>query len=120
MKEYSLKYRKKVLDAIANGELLPSEAARKFNVSLTTVLRWKKRITPFKRGTGQGKATRYTKEVLAEDIRQFPYDTFAQRGRRLGCGGNNISFRMKKYGFVSKVEKVKEVTIKEKVKWESE
>ena len=84
---YPIHYRKKILAKLEQGMTF-QEAAAKFELSPTTIQRWKKRLEP--------KTTH--DELILQDLKDYPNDYQFERAIRLGCSKSGIQKALKRLG----------------------
>ena len=91
MRAYSVDLRKKIVESVKKG-VPKSETARRFGVHRATLKRYCKQLdergTP-EPGKAPGKAPKLdgkARKLLAEDLRQGPWATHAQRAQFLLAG----------------------------------
>ncbi|WP_150467296.1 IS630 transposase-related protein [Francisella sp. SYW-9] len=69
------------------------ELASRFNIGLSTIIKWKKGILP--QGKRNKPNTKLDLELLKEDVMLYPYAFHYERAARLGvkksCIGNNLN-----------------------------
>ena len=92
---YSVHFRKKVLKIKEAEQLSFAEIADRFNLSKTTVFKWRKNLEPKKRRNKP--ATKIDMEALKKDIELFPDSYCYERAARLGAsrtGIRNAQYRL--------------------------
>ena len=84
---YSLEFRKKVMAIKEKEKLTYDEAAKRFQIGKTTLVRWHKKLEP--QLTRNKPATKINMEALKQDLIR----TTMLWGSRLGCKGQNECYR---------------------------
>jgi transposase len=85
MKAYSEDLRKKIVDAIERRRMGQSEAARTFDVSLSSVKRYLRKfrqgrsLSPGKAPGRRPKIDERTRKLLEEDLKERPFVTLQER-----------------------------------------
>ena len=79
---YSLDFRKKVFAIKASEKLSFIDTAKRFNIGVTTLVRWSKRLTPLTKRTKP--ATKINMDALKKDIETYPDAYQYERAERLG------------------------------------
>ncbi len=114
MKPYSEDLRTKIVRAVQQEGRSKSEAARLFNVSLSSVKRYVRlseqgsSLAPRKGGGRPPKTDETTKKLLQEDVKERPAATVAQRCRYLehlrgkGLSVSTVRRLLKRMGFSQK------------------
>ena len=92
---YPIHYRKKILAKLEQGMTF-QEAAAKFELSPTTIQRWKKRLEP--KTTHEYKPRKSHGELILQDLKDFPNDYQFERAIRLGCSKSGIQKALKRLG----------------------
>lgn len=96
---YPVHFRKKILAKLEQGMTF-QEAAEKFELSPTTIQRWKKRLEP--KATHDYKPRKIHDELILKDVQDYPDDFQFQRAERLGCSKSGIQKAMKRLGIQKK------------------
>lgn len=97
---YSLDYRQQVLKSLENGMSF-AEAAIFYDISPTTIQRWKKRL--HSKTTRDIKPYKIEDAALAQDVKDFhPDDYHYERARRFNCSPTGISKALKRIGVSKK------------------
>jgi transposase len=97
---YSIDFRLKVLSVRAAENLTISEVSTRFGVGIATVVRWIKRVEPYR--TRIKPATKIDRILLAEDVRIFPDAYQAERAKRLGVSEKGIGHALRRMGITYK------------------
>ncbi len=92
---YPIHYRKKILAKLEQGMTF-QEAAAKFELSPTTIQRWKKRLEP--KTTHDYKPRKIHDELILQDLKDYPNDYQFERAIRLGCSKSGIQKALKRLG----------------------
>lgn len=90
---YPVHFRKKILAKLEQGMTF-QEAAEKFELSPTTIQRWKKRLEP--KTTHDYRPRKIHDELILKDVEDHPDDYQFQRAERLGCSKSGIQKAMKR------------------------
>ena len=97
---YSIDFRKKVLLVRAKEGLSLQKVANRFDISLSTVYRWTKRIAPILKRNKP--PVKINTERLLEDIKNHPDSYYYERAQRLGVSTTGITEAMKRLGITYK------------------
>ena len=92
---YSVQFRRKVLKLQSTGESF-IKLSQRFNISPTTISRWKKQLTPKKHRNK--KPVKIDYEALKKDIEEHPDSYSYERGLRLGVSASGIRYAKKRMG----------------------
>jgi len=92
---YPVHFRKKVLAKLESGMSF-RDIADKYDLSPTTIQKWKKKLEPKPDCVRQ--AFKINDQALRNDIEKYPYDTQRQRAERFNCSVAGISKAMKRLG----------------------
>lgn len=91
---YSIDFRKKILLIKQKENLTFKQTAKRFGVSVNSILLWSKNITP---KPGRNKApTKIHDNVLLEDVRKYPDAYLYERAERLSASGTGIRLALKR------------------------
>lgn len=85
---YSLDFRRKVLIVKEKEKLTFAETAKRFDVGLASVVRWRKNIVP--KETRNKPETKINRETLQKDIATYPDAYQYERATRLGVSKSGI------------------------------
>ena len=96
---YSLDFRKQVLKSLEEGMTF-AQAAKFYNLSPTTIQKWKKRLEP--KTSRNTKPYKIPDEALLQDIAEFPDSYQYERAVRLGCSPTGICEAMKRLDITRK------------------
>ena len=96
---YSLDFRRKVLSVREKQGLTIAEVASRFDVGVTSVVRWIKRVQRKPPGFRHRKIDL---EVLRQDVLAYPDAYQYERAQRLGVRQNAIFLALKKLGVTYK------------------
>lgn len=96
---YPVHFRKKILAKLEQGMTF-QEAAEKFELSPTTIQRWKKRLEP--KTTHDYKPRKIHDDLILQDVQDHPYDYQFERAIRLGCSKSGIQKALKRLGISAK------------------
>ena len=96
---YSVQFRKKVLKLQSQGESY-IKLSKRFNISTTTISRWKKEINP--KLTRNRQPIKIDYEALKKDIEDYPDSYSYERARRFGVSASGIKHAMKRIGVTYK------------------
>ncbi|MED6317000.1 MAG: IS630 transposase-related protein [Pseudomonadota bacterium] len=87
---YSLDYRKQVLKSLNKGMSF-AEAAVFYDISPTTIQKWKKRL--HSKTTRDITPDKIEDEALAQDVKDHPDDYHYERAQRFNCSPTGIKKR---------------------------
>ena len=91
---YSHDFRKKVLDVKAKENLSMAKIAKRFGISLASVLRWSRNLNA---KTKRNKpATKIDMKALKSDVEQHPDAYQAERAKRLGVSESCVQFALRR------------------------
>lgn len=96
---YPVHYRKKILAKLEQGMTF-QEAAAKFELSPTTIQRWKKKLEP--KTTHDYKPRKLHDDLILQDVKDYPGDYQYQRADRLNCSKSGIQKALKRLGIAQK------------------
>src|SRR5699024_3033865 len=96
---YSLDFRKQVLKSLDEGMTF-AEAAEFYNLSLTTIENWKRRV--HSKTTRQTKPYKIPDDVLLNDVKEHSDDYQYERARRLNCSKTGIYHALKRLSISQK------------------
>jgi len=96
---YPIQFRKKIMKLHANGITYENLSFR-FGISIRTLNRWKKEITP--KRTRNRPWKKINKEKLIEDIKQYPDAYSYERASRLCVSKSGIQDAMKRLSITYK------------------
>ena len=94
---YPVEFRRQVLSVMKSEDLTCMAAAKRFDISSTTIKRWEQRIEP-KPYVSRGGFRKIDLEKLEQDVRDRPGDLLRERGERFGVTRQAISLALKKLG----------------------
>lgn len=92
---YSIQFRKKVVKLQLSGESY-IKLSKRFQISTTTISRWKKEINPKLRRNKR--PIKIDNEALKKDIEEYPDSYSYERARRLGVSASGIKHAKKRIG----------------------
>ena len=96
---YSLDYRKQVLKSLAGGMTF-AEAASFYDISPTTIQKWKKRL--HSKSTRNVTPSKIPDDALRKDVERYPDDYHYERARRFNCTAPAICEALKRLGISQK------------------
>ncbi|WP_367111018.1 IS630 transposase-related protein [uncultured Psychrobacter sp.] len=99
---YSLDFRRQVLKSLNNG-MTYAQAAAFYNLSPTTIQKWKKNI--HNKATRKTKLPKLTDAALLQDIESYPNSYHYERAKRLDCSASGVCLAMKRLGIKQKKSK---------------
>ena len=76
------------------------KAAEQYNISPTTIQKWKKRL--HSKNTRNIKPTKIVNEALLKDVQTHPDSYHYERARRLGCSASGVCVALKRLGITQK------------------
>jgi len=85
---YSLDFRQKILKIRDTENLSMAEVAKRFNVGITSVMRWSKKIEP--KPIRERPAIKLDMEALKKDVELYPDAYLIERAQRLNVSRNAI------------------------------
>ena len=91
---YSIDFRKKVLEVREKENLSMIEVAKRFDIGVTSVMRWSKKIDP--KPMRERPAIKLDMEGLKQDVEHYPDAYLYERARRLNVSRNAIWFGLKR------------------------
>jgi transposase len=97
---YSLEFRKKVMAIKEKEKLTYDEAAKRFQIGKTTLVRWHKKLEP--QLTRNKPATKINMEALKQDLIENPDAYQYERANRLGVSQKGIFEALKRVGVTYK------------------
>ena len=97
---YSLEFRKKVMAIKEKEKLTYDEAAKRFQIGKTTLVRWHKKLEP--QLTRNKPATKINMEALKQDLIEYPDAYQYERANRLGGSQKGIFEALKRVGVTYK------------------
>jgi len=97
---YSRDFRKKVLSIRAKEGLTFVQTAKRFGVSVNSILLWSKRLEP--KRTKNRPVLKIDEEALAEDIKKHPDAFNYERASRFNVSTSGIRWAMKRLGVTYK------------------
>ncbi|MDQ8935944.1 IS630 transposase-related protein [Acinetobacter rudis] len=96
---YPVHFRKKILAKLEQGMTF-QEAAAKFELSPTTIQRWKKKLEP--KTSHDYKPRKLHDDLILRDVKDYPNDFQYQRAVRLNCSKSGIQKALKRLGIIPK------------------
>lgn len=96
---YPVHFRKKILAKLEQGMTF-QEAAAKFELSPTTIQRWKKKLEP--KTSHDYKPRKLHDDLILRDVKDYPNDFQYQRAVRLNCSKSGIQKALKRLGIIQK------------------
>ncbi len=97
---YSRDFRKKVLSTRAKEGLTFVQTAKRFGVSVNSILLWSKQVEP--KRTKNRPELKIDREALVEDIKKHPDAYNYERARRFNVSTSGIVWAMKRLGVTYK------------------
>lgn len=97
---YSRDFRKKVLSTRDKEGLTFVETAKRFGVSVNSILLWSKQVEP--KRTKNRPELKIDREALIEDIKKYPDAYNYERARRFNVSTSGIVWAMKRLGVTYK------------------
>lgn len=97
---YSLDFRKKVLQVRSKENLSMAKVAKRFDVALTSVMRWSKNIEA--KAKRNKPATSIDMEALKLDVQKYPDAYLKERAERLHVSHNCIWHALKRLNITYK------------------
>ena len=97
---YSRDFRKKVLSIRAKEGLTFVQTAKRFGVSVNSILLWSKRLEP--KRTKSRPMLKIDKDALIEDIKKYPDAFNSERASRFNVSASGICWAMKRLGVTYK------------------
>jgi len=97
---YSRDFRKKVLSIRAKEGLTFVETAKRFGISVNSILLWSKNLEP--KRTKNRPALKIDEETLIEDIKKYPDAFNYERASRFNVSTSGICWAMKRLGVTYK------------------
>lgn len=95
---YSKDYRQMILDKLEAGYSY-RELVEEYQISATTIQRWKKNPEPKKY---QRSPAKIDNETLIADVKAHPDDYHYERARRFNCSDRGIATALKRLGITQK------------------
>lgn len=97
---YSLDFRRQVLKVSQKEGLSVRELAQRFHLSKTSIMNWKKRLSPtLKRNK---RPVKIDHNQLIQDVKQYPDAYQHERAERLGVSRNCVHFALKRLNITYK------------------
>jgi len=97
---YSLDFRKKVFELRKKEGWSIIETGKKFSLSPTTIMKWKKNLYP--KACRNSPTFKIDMELLKADIEKYPDSYQYERAKRLGCSRSGIYYALKRLGVTYK------------------
>ena len=97
---YSRDFRRKIVEIRRTEKLSMALVAKRFGVSLASVMRWSK--TPESKTTRHKPATKIDMEALKMDVATYPDALQSERARRLFVSKSCVGYALKRLGVTSK------------------
>jgi transposase len=91
---YSLNFRQKVFKIRDKENLSMAEVAKRFDVGITSVMRWSKKIEP--KAVRERPAIKLDMEALKKDIELYPDAYLIERAKRLNVSRNGVWYALKR------------------------
>lgn len=93
---YSRDFRRKILEIRRTEKLSMALVAKRFGVSLASVMRWSK--TPESKIKRNKPATKIDMEALKKDVEKYPDALQSERARRLFVSKSCVGYALKRLG----------------------